>query len=314
MYKILISDKLPDSALELIQQENDFDVVVHTGLTEDQLCAVIPEFHAIIVRSATKVTQKVIDCADNLKVIGRAGSGLDNIDTEYAKKRGIGVLNTPGTNSQAVAELTIGYLFTLSRKLYSAHASMKSHKWEKSKFGGVEVSGKTIGLIGFGQIGQKVGKMASALGMKVLVYKRTPVRHSPAFEFELVDFDYLLSRSDYISLHLPKTAESANLIGYNEFCKMKPDAFFINCARGGIVNEADLIRALDENKIAGAGIDVFADEPATNINLLDHEKVVATPHIGASTAESQERVGQSIVNAVIDYLKSKYLFINGNEQ
>jgi D-3-phosphoglycerate dehydrogenase len=311
MYRILIADKIPDSAIELIRKNEDFSVTVTNGLTPANLKHEIADYHGIIVRSATKITADVIDAAPALKVIGRAGTGLDNIDVAYAESRGISVFNTAGSNAQAVAELTIAFFFALARKLATSFDSMKNHQWEKSTLTGIELAGRVAGLIGFGQIGQKVGNMASALGMRLLIHKTTPVIRSPGFEFELVDLNTLLAKSDFVSLHIPKTEQTRYLIRLETLKKMKPGAFLINCARGGIVNESDLLNALNENLIAGAALDVFEQEPATNFALLDHPNVIATPHIGASTHESQERVGMDIVNTIMDFLKTKYLFISG---
>jgi D-3-phosphoglycerate dehydrogenase len=311
MYKILVTDKLPDSALSIIQKDANFSLTVATSLMPEELVAQIADYHGIIVRSATKVTAEVMRAGANLKVIGRAGSGVDNIDVKEAQIHNIEVLNTPGSNSQAVAELTIGLLFALSRELPRAVASLKEHRWEKASLVGTEVTGKTIGLVGFGQIGQKVGKMAAGLGMKVLVYKRSPVFRSPAYEYELVSLETLLKKSDFVSIHLPKTDNTKGMIGANEIRLMRPDAYLVNCARGGIVNEKELQDALNDNLIAGAALDVFDQEPPEDFTLIDHPKVIATPHIGAASLESQERVGTDIVESVMEYLKAKYLFING---
>lgn len=312
MYKILISDSIAESAVTLFSDEPDFHYEIKTGLTPEELQKTISEFHGLIVRSATKVTAEIINAADNLKVIGRAGAGLDNINLEAASEKGIEVLNTPGSNSRAVAELVIGFMFSLSRKMYFATESLRNEKWEKSAFSGTEVFGKTLGLIGFGKIGMLTGKMASALGMNVLVNKNSPLAYSPGFEFELVSMDKLLSRSDFVSVHVPKTAQTQNLIGANELRLMKNSAFLINTARGGIVNEHDLLQALDENRIAGAALDVFETEPPLKFDLIKHPKVVATPHIGASSKESQIRVGEEIIQKIMEFLKTNYIFI-GNQ-
>jgi D-3-phosphoglycerate dehydrogenase len=309
VYKVLIADKIPDSAIDLLKSSNNYEIEIKYGLSEQELIQSISDFHAIIVRSATRVTSAVINAADNLKVIGRAGSGLDNIDLDLAKKRGIAVFNTPGSNSQAVAELSIGLIFCMSRNLYHAFDSLKNKQWNKSEFLGQEIKGKSLGLIGFGQIGQKVGEMASALGMKILVYKNQPVQRSPGYEYEMTDFDKLLTKSDFISLHLPKTELTAHFFGLPEFKKMKSSAFLINCARGGIVKEDELLLALDNEIIAGAALDVFEEEPLTNYKLIEHPKVIATPHIGGATTESQERVGEDIIKSIINFLETNYVFM-----
>jgi D-3-phosphoglycerate dehydrogenase len=309
MYNILIADKLPDSALKLFRTNRKYHINLITGLSESDLIKKIPAYHAIIVRSTTIITSSILDVAKNLKVIGRAGTGLDNIDTSSAKKHGIAVFNSPGSNSQAVAELTIGMIFCLARNLFKAYSSVKNQKWDKSEFLGCEIGGKTIGLIGFGQIGQKVGALASGLGMKILVYKRNPLQKSPGYEFELVSLDKLLERSDFVSFHIPKTEQTSNLVGLDKLKIMKKEAYLVNCARGGIVNEDDLLIALNHDLIAGAGLDVFESEPLIDFRLINHDKVIASPHIGGSTEESQKRVGEDIVISIMEFLETKYVFI-----
>jgi len=230
----------------------------------------------------------------------RGGVGLDTIDVEYARSKGIVVKNTPLASSASVAELTVAYMFMLARSLYKASASMKAEKWEKKSFEGDEISGKTLGLIGVGNIGKETARKATALGMTVIAYD--PYVHQ--FEYgSLVSFDELLSRSDYISLHLPKTDETANLLGANQFAKMKDGVRIINCARGGIVDEEALYQALESGKVAGAALDVFASEPPQNWKLIKHEKVIASPHIGAATKEAQSRVGSEVAQIVIEFAK-----------
>ena len=309
MYKVLIADKLPDSALELFRTDKRYHIDLNTGLSEPDLIKKIPEYHAIIVRSATTITSAILDVSKNLKVIGRAGTGLDNIDTVSANKHGIAVFNTPGSNSQSVAELTIGMIFCLARNLFKAYRSIKNQKWDKSEFLGNEINGKILGLIGFGQIGQKVGEMAAGLGMRILVYKRNPLQKSPGYEFEMVSMDKLLERSDFVSIHIPKTEQSSQLIGLEKLKIMKQDAYLVNCARGGIIKEEDLLVALNNGLIAGAALDVFEIEPPIDFGLINHEKVIASPHIGGSTAESQKRVGEDIVISIMEFLETKYVFI-----
>ena len=311
MYKVLITDKLPESALSLIQGKNGYDVQVMTTISPEDLIPTIEPFHALVIRSRTKVDRKLLESAKNLKVIGRAGTGLDNVDTKAAREKGIDVLNTPGSNSDAVAELTIGLCFMLARNLYRAISSLKAHEWLKTELIGTEIAGKTIGLIGFGSIGRRVGLRASALGMRVLSYKPSPIHKSPGYEFELVPLEELLSKSDYVSLHVPKNPDTANMITYRHLSMMKPSAYLINTARGGIVSETDLLKALNENRLAGAALDVFDTEPPAGSGLIDHPKVIASPHIGAATAESQERVSHDIIKAVMNLLETKYLFITG---
>jgi D-3-phosphoglycerate dehydrogenase len=309
MYKLLISDKIPDSAVGILHSNPNYDVRLAYGLEKEQLIKEIRHYHGLIVRSATVVSKDIIDAGEILKVIGRAGSGLDNIDMDYARSKGIVVLNTPGSNALAVAELTVAMMFSLARRLYPAINSMKNKRWEKSNLTGSEISGKTIGFVGFGQIGQKVGRIAAGLNMQILVHKTRPVLKSPGYEFEVVPLDTLLAKSDYVTLHVPKSEQTTNLITLTELKKMKTSAFLINCARGGIINEKDLLYALDQGIIAGAGLDVFETEPPVNHRLIQHERVIATPHIGGASVESQERVGEDIVRAVMGYLETNYLFL-----
>jgi D-3-phosphoglycerate dehydrogenase len=256
----------------------------------------------MIVRSRTKVRQPLIDVCPNLKVIVRGGVGLDTIDHEYAKSRGIAVMNTPMASSASVAELTIGYMFALARSIYKATSSMKAEKWDKKSFEGDEIGGKTLGLIGVGNIGKEVAKRAKALGMTVLAYD--PYVKEIA-GIKLVALDELLTQSDYISLHLPKTKESANMIGNEQFAKMKNGVRIINCARGGIIDEAALYEALMSGKVAGAAFDVFAEEPPIDWKLLKLDNVIGSPHIGAATKEAQGRVGAEVAEKLIAFAKNK---------
>ena len=306
MYKILVCDPLSDTAIEILKDAPDVEFTEVFAQTEKDLVKAIPSYNAIIIRSATQVSKMIIDSADNLKVIGRAGSGLDNIDTAYASQKGIKILNTPGTNAPAVAELTIGFLFSLARSIPEADQSMKSGKWEKKAFPGIELNGKTIGLIGCGTIGKLVAQKTFALGMKVLIYNRSQVAIEYT-EFEQVTLEKLYAKSDFISVHLPKSPKTENFIGARQFKLMKDNVRIINVARGGIVVEKDLIDALGA-KVAGAAIDVYENEPQFNMQLVSHPKVIATPHIGASSYESQQRVGVLIIDQVLEYLRSKYMF------
>jgi D-3-phosphoglycerate dehydrogenase len=255
----------------------------------------------MVVRSRTKVRQPLIDVCPNLKVIVRGGVGLDTIDAEYARSKGITVMNTPKASSASVAELTIGYMFALARSIYKATASMKSEKWEKKAFEGDEIGGKTLGIIGFGNIGKEVAKRAAAMGMTVRVYD--PYVKESA-EGKRVSLDELLARADYITLHLPKTKESQNIIDKAQFEKMKTGVRIINCARGGIVNEAALFEALTNGKVAGAALDVYDVEPPSDWKLSKLENVICSPHIGAATKEAQGRVGAEVAEKLIEFSKS----------
>lgn len=302
MSKILIADKLSKSAVEELKKINQFQVDVKEGLNEDQLCEVIPPYDAVVVRSATKITKKVIEASKNLKVAIRAGIGLDNIDQVAAKEKGVKVMNTPAATSISVAELTVGLMFALARKLSVADASMKAHKWEKKLFEGTELYGKTAGIIGFGRIGQEVAKRELALGMKVLPYD--VIKIETDIPVKQADLQTLLKNSDYISLHLPLNDSTRNLISDKEFELMKNGARIVNVARGGVVNEEALLKALQSGKVAAAAVDVFAKEPPVDYALIDHPNVLATPHIGASAHEGQERAGMEVVKLLQNFFKA----------
>jgi D-3-phosphoglycerate dehydrogenase len=271
-------------------------------ITAEELPTVLPAYDGMVVRSRTKVRQPLIDLCPNLKVIVRGGVGLDTIDAEYARSKGITVMNTPKASSASVAELAIGYMFALARSIFKATSTMKAEKWEKKSFEGDELGGKTLGLIGIGNIGKEVAKRATALGMVVIAYDPYV---KEAEGVKLVSLDELLARSDYISLHLPKTKDSAGMIGKAQFEKMKDGIRLINCARGGIVDEAALYEALTNGKVVGAAVDVFAEEPPTDWKLLKLDNVIGSPHIGAATKEAQSRVGAEVADKLIEFAKGK---------
>lgn len=294
--RILICDKTEKEAIEQMRAAG-LQVDVRDDISAEELPAVLPAYDGMVVRSRTKVRQPLIDACPNLKVIVRGGVGLDTIDAEYARSKGITVMNTPLASSASVAELAIGYMFALARTTNQATASMKSGKWEKKAFEGGELGGKTLGLIGIGNIGREVARRAGALGMSVMAYD--PYVKS-AQGVRLVQLDELLVAADYISLHLPKTRESAGMIGAEAFARMKSGVRLINCARGGIVDEPSLLQALESGKVAGAALDVFAEEPPTDWKLIQHPNVIASPHIGAATREAQGRVGAEVAQKLID--------------
>lgn len=301
--KILVSDNLSESGIEKLKAVPGFEVEVNTSLTHEELCKIIKEYDALVIRSGTKVTRDVIEAADNLKVIGRAGIGLDNVDIPAATKRGIVVMNTPEGNVITTAEHTIAMLMALSRNIPQANTSMKEGKWEKKKFRGKEVFNKTLGVVGIGRIGRVVADRAKGLKMNVIAYD--PYINEETIRklgVEAVRFDDLLARADYITVHTPMTQETRNLINKEAFKKMKRGVFVINCARGGIVNEKDLYDAIQEGIVAGAALDVFVEEPPKNNPLLELDKVIATPHLGASTDEAQENVALAVADQVIDFL------------
>ncbi len=299
--KILISDKTSPKCAEILR-EAGHEVDEKFGISHEELVQIIGNYDGLIVRSATKVTRDVLDAAKNLKVIGRAGTGVDNIDVKAAAEKGIVVMNTPGANTNAVVELTLSYLFALSRHLYQASHSMKEGKWEKKKLTGREVQGKLLGVIGYGKIGREVAIKSRCLGMDVICYDPYVGRDLiDQFGVRLVaDLDELLTTADYITIHVPKTPETTNYIRKEHFQKMKKGVYFINCARGGIVNEKDLLWALNEGIIAGAGIDVYEQEPPEDLSLVQHPNVICTPHLGASTFEAQENVGVQIARQFVD--------------
>lgn len=297
--KVLVSDPIAAEGVQILKDAG-LEVVEKPGLSPEELAKVIPGFDGIIVRSATKVTKEVIEAADSLKVIGRAGIGLDNVDRETAKQKGIKVVNTPTATSISVAELALGMMFAAARRITQATASTKAGKWEKKKFKGFELFGKKLGIIGIGRIGTEVAKRAQALGMEVIAYDPQVKSNDYA---KLVDFDTLLKDSDYITLHIPRTKETEHILNKTAFDKMKDGVVIINCARGGVVDETALYDALQSGKVRIAGIDVYENEPAKENTLFELDQVILTPHIGAQTKEGQTRAGTQIAELVRDALK-----------
>lgn len=301
--KVLVSDPLSDVGVQIFEETPGIDVDVNTGLTPEELKGIIGQYDGLVIRSATKVTAEIIEAANNLKVIGRAGIGLDNVDIPAASQRGIVVMNTPEGNTITTAEHTLAMIMALSRNIPQATASLKEGKWEKKKLKGRELFNKTLGLIGAGHIGRIVAERAKGLKMKVIVYD--PYIKPEAVErldLEPVSLDQLLERADYITIHTPKTDETANLINRDTIGRMKKGAFLINCARGGIVNEDDLYEALKSGHLAGAALDVFATEPPGNSKLLELPNFICTPHLGASTEEAQDNVAKDVAEQIIGYL------------
>jgi D-3-phosphoglycerate dehydrogenase len=297
--KVLISDPIAKEGVDLLKKSG-LEVVEKAGLPPEELVKVIPEYHAIIVRSATKVTKEIIEAGKNLKVIGRAGVGLDNVDKDAAKAKGIKVVNTPAATSISVAELALGMMLGAARMIPQATASTKAGKWEKKKFHGFELYGKTLGIIGIGRIGMELAKRAQAMGMDIMAYD--PYVKTCEFA-KLVSLDELLKKADYISLHIPKTNETANILNKAAFDKMKKGVAIINCARGGVVDEEALYDAIMAGTVRVAALDVFATEPAKDHKLFGLEQIIATPHIGAQTEEGQGRAGVQIAELVRDALK-----------
>ena len=302
--KILISDHLSEEGIKLLKEVKEFKVEVRTDLKPEELKETIKDYHALVVRSATKVTGEVINAAGKLKVIGRAGVGLDNVDLEAATNKGIIVMNTPAGNTISTAEHTMSMLLALSRNIPLADLSLKSGEWKRSKFMGVELYGKTMGILGLGRIGTEVSKRAISFGMRIIAYDPFLSREiAEALGIELVELKELFKRSDYISVHAPLTDETRHIISDKELALMKNGVRLINCARGGIIDEEALLRALDAGKVAGAALDVFEKEPPDfSSPLLKHKNVVVTPHLGASTKEAQVNVAIEICESVRDAL------------
>jgi D-3-phosphoglycerate dehydrogenase len=300
--KVLVSDNLSQKGMEILKKAG-LDVEVKTGMKPDELAENIGNYHGLVIRSATKVTSKIIDAASNLRVIGRAGSGLDNVDITAATKKGIVVMNTPGGNTITTAEHTMALMFALARQIPQATASIKQGKWEKKKFMGVELFNKTLGVIGIGNIGSQVAKRSQAFAMNVIAYDPfLSEEKAKEMGVEKVNLEELFSRSDFITIHTPITAETRNMINKETIKKMKNGVRIINCARGGIINEKDLYDALVEGKVAGAALDVFEKEPPENNPLLTLDNVISTPHLGAATKEAQENVAIAIAEQIADYL------------
>ncbi len=301
--KVLISDHIAEEGKEILKAAG-LEVVEKVGLSPEVLKEAIADVDAILIRSGTKLTAEIIAAATRLKVIARAGTGLDNVDIDAANKRGIVVMNVPGGNTVSAAEHTISMMLALSRNIPQATASMKAGRWEKKKFLGREVAGKTLGIIGVGRIGSIVADRARGLKMKVLAYDPYITQETAEkLGVELVDLDSLLARSDYISVHVPLTKETKGFINRELFAKMKDGVMFINCARGGIVNEEDLYQALVSGKVAGAALDVFEVEPPPKDHpLFGLENFICTPHLGASTREAQKNVATAAASQIVDYL------------
>ena len=302
MPKVLISDKLSPKA-EKIFTERGIEVDVITGLERDELIKIIAKYDGLAIRSSTKVTQKVLDAASNLKVVGRAGIGVDNVDIPYATSKGVAVMNTPFGNAITTAEHAISLIMSLVRNIPQANESTHSGKWEKSKYMGTEITGKTLGLIGCGNIGSIVADRALGLKMKVLAYDPF-LTEEKAVELQVrkVEFDELLSSSDIITLHVPMTDQTANIINKDSLEKCKDGVRIVNCARGGLVDEKALKKYIENGKVSGAAIDVFEVEPATDSIFFGMEEVICTPHLGASTLEAQENVALQVADQMSDFL------------
>src|SRR5579872_3980944 len=302
MPRVLISDKLSPAAVAIFK-ERGVDVDVKPGLDKEELAKIIGEYDGLAIRSATKVTAKLLERAEKLKVVGRAGIGVDNVDIPAATARGVIVMNTPFGNSITTAEHAIALMFALARQIPTADASTQAGKWEKNRFMGVEITGKVLGIIGCGNIGSIVATRAIGLKMRVIAYDPF-LNEERAAELgvEKVELDDLLKRADFITLHTPMTAQTKNILSAENIAKTKKGVRIVNCARGGLVDEKALRAALDSGHVAGAAFDTFVEEPATSNPLFGHPNVVATPHLGASTTEAQENVALQVAEQMSDYL------------
>ncbi|MDT2031753.1 phosphoglycerate dehydrogenase [Planktomarina sp.] len=302
--KVLVSDKLSETAVQIFRDRGiDVDFDPSIGKDKDKLLSVIDQYDGLAIRSATKATEKIINAASNLKVIGRAGIGVDNIDRAAASKKGVIVMNTPFGNMITTAEHAIAMMFAVARQIPEASASTHAGKWEKSKFMGVELTGKTLGVIGAGNIGGIVCERALGLKMKVVAYDPfLSEERAEKLGVQKVELDDLLARADFITLHVPKTEQTNNILNAEAIAKLKPGVRVINCARGGLVDEAALAEALRSGHVAGAAFDVFEVEPATDSPLFNLPNVVCTPHLGAATTEAQENVAVQVAEQMSDYL------------
>lgn len=302
MKRVLVTDNLQEVGVKTLRSEG-LEVDALPTMAEEELCRRIGSYHGLIIRSATRVTAKVVEAGKNLEVIGRAGTGLDNIDVEAASRRGIVVMNTPGGNTIAAAEHTVAMLLALSRKIPQANTSLKGGRWEKDSFVGVEVYNKVLGVVGLGRIGAEVARRGLGLRMQVIAYDPYLTQEAAQrLGVELVGLDELLSRSDYITVHTPLTKETRDLIAGPQIARMKDGVLLINCARGGVINEEALYQALLSGKVAGAALDVFEKEPPLGNPLLKLDQVVVTPHLGASTQEAQLGVAEAIAGQIADVL------------
>lgn len=302
---VLICDPISPKGIALFQQRPEFKVtVLEKRLSEAELLPIIGEVDAMVVRSETKISRKVIEAAPRLRVVGRAGVGVDNVDVEAATQRGVVVMNTPGGNTISTAELTFSMLMALARKIPQAHMSMKNGEWNRKAFSGVELYNKTLGILGMGRIGSEVARRAIAFGMRVLAYDPyLALSRAKAMQVELVELDEIYANADFITVHMPMSDETRGMVNASAFAKMKKGVRVLNCARGGIINEEDLIVAIEAGQVAGAALDVYEVEPlAKDAKLRSLPQVIMTPHLGASTDEAQENVGIEVAEAITDYL------------
>ncbi len=303
--RILVTETIGTAGLELLREHADVDV--RRGLNSTELLDVIGAYDGLVVRSNTQVSAELLKAGERLRVVGRAGTGVDNIDVNAATEQGILVVNAPAGNSNAVAEHTLALILALARRLFPAVSALKEGRWEKSQLQGIEVRSKVLGLVGLGRIGRMVAAKAKGLEMRVLAYDPYVAPGGAAsLGVQLVSLEELLSSADFISIHTPLTKNTHWMIGAEQLDLIKPDAFLVNCARGGLIDESALCEALMQGKLAGAGLDVFEQEPVCNPDLVSLPNVIATPHVGASTAEAQENVSLDVARAVVDHIEGRF--------
>ena len=310
--KILISDKMSNKVEDVLKSKSiDYDI--KTGLEPNELKSIIDDYDGILIRSATKLTADILENCSNLKVIGRAGVGVDNVDLDVATKNKILVMNTPLGNLEATAELTVGLMFSLYRHIHNANASTHEGKWEKAKFMGTELKGKTLGVVGFGNIGQRVAEICKVIGMQILTNSNSASDEVlNSFGAKKVSTEELISSSDVLSLHTKLNDQTKNMLNKESIATMKSSSVIINCARGGLINESDLKDALNNDVIAGAAIDVYETEPATENVMFGAKNLLLTPHLGASSKEAQSNVAIDVANQVADFLKENKIVNNVN--
>lgn len=301
--KVLVSDNLSELGVQIFRESEGIEVDVKVGLSPDELKQIIGQYHGLAIRGATKVTADIVAAADNLKVVGRAGTGLDNVDIPAASKRGIVVMNTPGGNTVTTAEHTISMMMALARNIPQASSSMKQGKWEKKKFSGTELFNKTLGVVGLGKIGSVVADRSMGLGMRVVAYDPfLSEEQAKQMGIRLCTLQEVFKEADFLTLHVPLTDETRNLICEKNISVMKDGVRIINCSRGPVINEDDLAAAIESGKVAGAAVDVYAVEPPGISRLVSNDKVICTPHLGASTQEAQDNVAVAVATQIRDYL------------
>src|SRR6059058_1854755 len=302
-YKALLLDGIDPAGVEIIKQFNAIEPIVHDKISRDKLLDIVADADGLIVRSGTAVDRELIQNAKRLRVVGRAGVGVDNVDLDAATEHGVLVMNSPGGSTTTTAEHTVAMLFALARNIPQAYKTLQNHKWEKNKFKGIELAGKTLGVIGLGRIGSEVARKCQAMAMDVIAYDPyiNPDAHLSS-GLQLVDLQRICEQADFITVHVPLSENTRNLVNKGTIAQMKDGVRILNCARGGIVNESDLYDALKSGKVAGAAFDVFETEPNTETPLLQLDNFIATPHLGASTVEAQRKVSEDICRQVADFL------------